>query len=705
MSKAAELRLEREYLMRVQQILYNVISRSKSHAEFQAESVRMILEEAWSELRMRSTALSQYDINQLDAEIDRFLTRKSFSESNAQRYERMLLRPFFARIDFQEEGDAEPVKIVIGLYSLKDDAGQLLVHDWRAPVCSLYYGQTPGPVSYMSPSGEISGEMTLKRQYGMEQGRLKYYVDTAYNIDDGMLLDILSGATSRHMRQIVATIQTEQSAAIRHEGASIVSVVGGAGSGKTSVAMHRAAYLMYRQRDILTSESIAVMSPSASFGEYISNVLPELGEDNIKTITLHSTLSELIGIAVEPPADQNEALLDPKNAQRRAGVRIKSDAPFIALLDEYADRYFNRGPMFEDLIMRKHLLAGKRELERLYREQFKMLSPAQRLTRIQTMMDARLAEWEKSLLPQYKEQLGDSYRGKELNFISQMAVSQQLHPIRVQIKNMLSPHPLMVYADALKGFDRAQSKIAAENAQANLVYWEDAPGITYLLIKLGFIKPDLSIRHLIVDEAQDYTDVALKFMKLYFSRAHMTLLGDPHQRTLPGLNECEPERWGDSLNDQRSPVIKLSRAYRSTMEITEFCNELLAARDMPLSFGRHGEAPERVPYSLDALNARVSQWQGQGYGRIAIITRGRKDTERLHPSFSGASVILDHSDELDFSKEITLSSYHFLKGLEFDAVAVVWPCVEAPADDERRRMYTACSRALHRLCLFNMSFE
>jgi DNA helicase-2/ATP-dependent DNA helicase PcrA len=159
------------------------------------------------------------------------------------------------------------------------------------------------------------------------------------------------------------------------------------------------------------------------------------------------------------------------------------------------------------------------------------------------------------------------------------------------------------------------------------------------------------------------------------------------------------------LNDQRSPIIKLSRVYRSTMEITEFCNDLLAARDMPLSFGRHGESPEHIAYSLEALNEQINQWQEQGYRRIAIITRSRKDTERLCPSFNNASVMLDHSDELDFSKDVTLASYHFLKGLEFDAVAAVWPCVEEPADDERRRMYTACSRALHRLSLFNLSSE
>ena len=259
------LRAEQEYTQRVQQLLLSVIEQSTSISADHAEAVHMIVADAWDELRMKPTALSPQDLEQLSAEVDRYLARKSFTDDLAARYKRMLMAPFFARVDFAEAGENAPEKIVIGLYSLRGKDDEMLVHDWRAPVCSLYYDSMPGPCRYDSPSGEIRGEMTLKRQYRMENGRLKYYVDTQLNIDDGILLDLLSQATSRHMRQVVSTIQAEQSAAIRYKNARVLCVVGGAGSGKTSIAMHRAAFLMYRQRDTLDARRIQILSPAAPF--------------------------------------------------------------------------------------------------------------------------------------------------------------------------------------------------------------------------------------------------------------------------------------------------------------------------------------------------------------------------------------------------------------------------------------------------------
>ena len=260
MNDPQALRAEQEYTQRVQQLLLSVIEQSTGISASHAEAVHMIVADAWDELRMKPTALSPQDLEQLSAEVDRYLARKSFTDDLAARYKRMLMTPFFARVDFAEQGAdgaaKEPEKIVIGLYSLRGKDGEMLVHDWRAPVCSLYYDSMPGPCRYDSPSGEIHGEMSLKRQYRMENGRLKYYVDTQRNIDDGILLDLLSQATSRHMRQVVSTIQAEQSAAIRYENARVISVVGGAGSGKTSIAMHRAAFLMYRQRDTLDARRV-----------------------------------------------------------------------------------------------------------------------------------------------------------------------------------------------------------------------------------------------------------------------------------------------------------------------------------------------------------------------------------------------------------------------------------------------------------------
>ena len=244
MENQRELLEEQAYTAQVQRRLLALIEQAQEISRDHLQSIQAIVADAWEDLRVKPTALSEEDLGQLSTEVDRFVARREFTDALAERSRRMMKNPFFARVDFKEDGHEAVEKIVIGLYSLKDENGELLIHDWRAPVCSLYYDAMPGEAAYDSPSGPIRGQLSLKRQYRMEDGRLKYYVDTSVSIDDSMLLDILSGATSRHMRQIVATIQAEQNAAIRQEGARVVSVVGSAGSGKTSVAMHRAAYLM-----------------------------------------------------------------------------------------------------------------------------------------------------------------------------------------------------------------------------------------------------------------------------------------------------------------------------------------------------------------------------------------------------------------------------------------------------------------------------
>ena len=259
MEQLADLKQEREYTAKVQELLLAVIEQADLLSGSHAEAIRAIIADAWEDLRMRPTALSPTDLEQLSTEIDRFAARKTFTQDMAARYRRMLMSPFFARVDFVEEGQDELEKIVIGLYSLKNEKGEIVVHDWRAPVCSLFYDSMPGNVEYRCPAGVVRGQMTLKRQYRMVNGRLDYYVDTQLNIDDTVLLDILSGATSRHMKQIVSTIQAEQNAAIRAEGDRVMSVVGAAGSGKTSVAMHRAAYLMYRRRDLMEPSRIQIL--------------------------------------------------------------------------------------------------------------------------------------------------------------------------------------------------------------------------------------------------------------------------------------------------------------------------------------------------------------------------------------------------------------------------------------------------------------
>ena len=194
MNDLKDLLEEQAYTARVQQLLLALIEQAQEISSDHLRSIQAIVADAWEDLREKPTALSEEDLEQLSAEVDRFVVRREFTESLAERSRRMIQNPFFARVDFIEQGSDQVEKIVIGLYSLKDEKGELMVHDWRAPVCSLYYDAMPGEASYDSPSGRIAGTLTLKRQYRMENGQLKYYVDTQVSIDDSMLLDILSGA-------------------------------------------------------------------------------------------------------------------------------------------------------------------------------------------------------------------------------------------------------------------------------------------------------------------------------------------------------------------------------------------------------------------------------------------------------------------------------------------------------------------------------
>ncbi len=699
MGQDMEFKREQEYTTQVQQLMLAIIEQADRISGSHSESIRAIIADAWEELRVRPTQLSVQDMEQLAVEVDRFAARREFTMELAERYRRMLMNPFFARVDFTEEGTDELEKIVIGLYSLEDEKGRLLVHDWRAPVCSLYYDAMPGKVSYNSPSGVISGEMTLKRQYRMENGQLKYYLDTGMSIDDHMLLDILSGATSRHMRQIVATIQAEQNVAIRSDDAPVVCVVGSAGSGKTSVAMHRAAFLMYRRRDLLDASKIQIVSPSTAFSEYVSNVLPELGEENIRARTMREIVETALGRKLESTARQMDTLLEGGDALRLKSMAYKTDKKFLEKLHATAESFAAFGPNFGNVRMDDEVLIRRDELRRMYKNEFSLLTPAQRVERLRATLDTRVASWEEKLIKQYEKSYAAKYSGRELTFVSRMAAAQRLQGVRAQLRKLTDVTGWTLEQEAMKDAPRDLKEAFYRNRDANLLWWEDAAAQAYLLVKLGFVAPDKSVYHLLVDEAQDYSETELALLHVYFPNARVTLLGDPMQRTCPGMGACEPKNWGACFEKPDAPVFRLSRCYRSTLPITRLCNAVLPGGDRLHSIGREGEMPIVAQYSLELLKDTLRRLRDEGYKSIAVITRTQAQADSLSTKLE--NIYRLDGGEADLNYETTdnaLGCYQLVKGMEFDAVIVVWPDVEL-SDAERRRLYTACSRALHSVTL------
>ena len=699
MEQLRDFREEQAYTEKVQQLMLAIIEQADIISGSHSESIHAIIADAWEELRVRPTQLSVQDLEQLSVELNRITARREFTRELAERYRRMLRNPFFARVDFIEEGEDEIEKIVIGLYSLGDEKGKLLVHDWRAPVCSLYYDSEPGDVSYNSPGGTILGRMTLKRQYRMENGQLKYYVDTHLSIDDSMLLDILSGASSHHMRQIVATIQAEQNAAIRSDDAPVVCVVGSAGSGKTSVAMHRAAFLMYRRRDLLDASKIQIISPSTAFSEYVSNVLPELGEENIRARTMRELVEHILGRKVEPLVRQMENLLEGNEELRYASVAHKTGIDFLRSLRKTAESFATFGPNFGNVRMDDQILIRREELRRMYKNEFSLLTPAQRVERLKATLETRMASWEEKLIRQYEQSYAGKYSGKELKFVSKMAAVQQLQPVRAQLRKLTNVNGWTLLQEAMKGAPKALRDAFFENKEANLLWWEDAAAQAYLLVQLGFVQPDKSVYHLLVDECQDYSETELALLHAYFPNARVTLLGDPMQRTCPGMNACEPANWGECFEAKDAPLFNLTRCYRSTLPITRLCNALLPGGERLNPFGREGEMPLVAQYSEKLLKETLEKMRNEGHSSIAVITRTQAQADSLSAKLENVYRLDGGEEDLNYeSTDNVVGCYHMVKGMEFDAVIVVWPEAEL-TDGERRRLYTACSRALHSVTL------
>lgn len=331
----------------------------------------------------------------------------------------------------------------------------------------------------------------------------------------------------------------------------------------------------------------------------------------------------------------------------------------------------------------------------MYKNEFSLLTPAQRVERMRATLDTRMASWEEKLIRQYEQLYSGKYSGRELTFVSRMAASQRLQGVRAQLKKLTGVTGWTLQQEAMKGAPKPLRDAFYENRDAGLLWWEDAAAQAYLLVQLGFVQPDKTVYHLLVDECQDYSETELALLHAYFPNARVTLLGDPMQRTCPGMPPCAPENWGECFGAQDAPVFRLTRCYRSTLPIARLCNALLPGGDRLNPFGREGEMPQIAQYSEALLKETLARLRAAGYGSIAVVTRTQAQADSLSAKLENVYRLDGGEADLNYeSTDNVVACYHQVKGMEFDAVIVVWPEVELD-DAERRRLYTACSRALH----------
>ncbi|MBE6067203.1 MAG: helicase [Clostridium lundense] len=654
-----------------------------------------------------------------------------FTRKLEEKYERMILSPYFGRIDFIEKGEEKAERYYIGISNLINDSYEFLIYDWRAPLSSMFYDYEIGEASYKCPEGIVDGRLTLKRQYKINDGKLEYMFDSNLKIDDEVLQDMLSKSTDSKMKAIVTTIQMEQNKVIRNEEYKNLVVQGPAGSGKTSVALHRIAYLLYKHREKITPQNIVIFSPNDIFNDYISNVLPQLGEDNMCQTTFKEYMHKALGneLMKESYCEMMEYILVSKKQdfyqKRINNIKFKSSMEFVDILKQYVSYLEKMDRNFTDIIFRGHLIISSKDIEELFFKDYVQLPLKRRLQKIRERILFLVEPYEKQQMKEVTGELAssDSYIDKvEAMERSEAIVKDEIKGIHYEINKMTEFDLVDIYKNLFekselflrksntkyneKNIDEIKS-YTLESLRSRMLNYEDQPPLLYLKGALGDFPKTSEIKYVVIDEAQDYTPLQYEIFYQLFKSASMTILGDLQQSINPFMNVGEYNNISNIFPEDSTCIINLTKSYRSTMEITKFSRRLLNKELTDECVERSGEEPlvlgfqneEDIKYRV--LND-IRIYKEKGCKSIGIITRTVREAQEVYSFLKdkvNIKAIMKEDDEY-VSDTLVIPAY-LAKGLEFDVVLIYNAgdgnyCCE----EERLLLYTACTRALHALCVY-----
>lgn len=646
--------------------------------------------------------------------------------SQLQKLQKILRSPYFGRIDFRMRSEPNVKSYYIGTFSLITDDNQMLVYDWRAPLSGMFYDDEVGPAQFTTPGGVIEGELTRKRQYKIENGKLAYSFDSSVKIDDEMLQQMLAGHADGRMRTIVTTIQREQNRAIRNESFKHLIVQGAAGSGKTSVALHRIAYLLFRHRDTITAENIIVFSPNTVFSDYISNVLPELGEANMLQTTFEAFLSGALPLKgrKERYYDLMEYLFSAKEkagyTERIESLRLKSSPAFRDALVSYAKSLASEPVRFAPLVCAGVSIASSDELARLFSYDYAALPYLARFEKLRARMEYLLGGYEAKRAAQIAEgitaQEGFIDRA-ELRRRSRQLARQETQSARTAAAMMTEVTASSVYLAFLDAMDAilpdtseqtcaSVARYTRETIRAGVYHYEDQIALLYLQGALGGTQKTAPIRYVIIDEAQDYTPLQYEIIRLFFAQASVTMLGDLDQSITPYLSLGGYENLSGLFPAKETLQLNFTKSYRSTAEIIAFSGAILS-RASAESVGRHGAAPQIVSLPDESAVTRaiadeITAMTACGHASIGILTQTKTEAKSLfHALKNTADVHALFGGEEEFPRGAVVLPAYLAKGLEFDAIILANAGENHYSEEsERLLLYTACTRALHELKVF-----
>jgi len=663
---------ERRYLedikTRLQDALEQINSRIKKYAKEIREQKTYLWENKSGMDHVEKISVRQsVDLSVLSGETIR---------DQSRRIGKLLASPYFGRFDFIQEGQAQLSAVYIGIHAFFDEANNVsLIHDWRAPISTMFYDYETGQAQFESPDGRVSGKIVLKRQYRIRNGKMEFMLESAVSIHDDILQKELSCASDDRMKNIVATIQRDQNVIIRNEKSYVLIIQGVAGSGKTSIALHRIAFLLYRFKGAITANDILIISPNKVFADYISNVLPELGEEKIPEIGIEELANELLEreYKFQTFFEQVALLLENNNKAFQGRIQSKASFEFLNKLKAYIayieDSYFS--PM--DLTVNGRLVPLWFMEERF--KAYHYIPIFKRLTKIASDIEHNIRIY-----------YNYDVTGKER------------HGIKASVKKMFKLTTLRgVYKDFYTWLGAPELFKCVK--QSTFEYSDIFP-LIYLKMHCEGVTPYDHVKHLLIDEMQDYTPVQYAVLSKLFS-CKKTILGDVHQSVNP-LSSSSSAEIQKAFS--KADCVKLCKSYRSTYQITRFAQSISPNADLE-AIERHGEDPVVLCFDnkTDEVGeiARLAQaFPGSGHHSMGIICKTQTQAQELYKSIKSREYksYLLTSQSASFIKGIVICTAHMAKGLEFDHVIVP----EADDDNyastiDKRMLYVACTRAMHRL--------
>lgn len=667
----------------------NDIKQEKDYLEFATEEISKKIDILGKEIHVKNEKITEFkkvlwenrgsiDGVEMQTELMSSQLEANFVLTKMNYYRKLLkleYSPYFGRIDFKED-NLDTRKVYIGIANVEKDLNYI-IYDWRSPIASLFYDYSKGKAKYTAPDGEIKGEILIKRQYKIEGKKLLRVFDNNLNIVDDMLQEVLSSSSSDKMKNIVNTIQQEQNEIIRNISNKNLIVQGIAGSGKTSVALHRIAFLLYKIKN-LKSSNVLIFSPNKIFSEYISNVLPELGEENTSETTFGEFASHYIKEfkSVESFSGFIEKYYTNKRDDEDL-IRFKLSNKMIKVIENYVQE-IDKNIKIIDNIETKFSLIEKEYLNYLLKDRYNKMPIFERMDYIAEHLCNKLG------LISKKDKIS----------------------ITKKIKEVLSIKPdyKKLYKDLFisDSFSSSFNKSINLKLNSKVINYDDALCFIYLKGLLNGFPYSNLIKQVVIDEAQDYNEMQYIILTKIFKRASFTLLGDVNQ-TINPYQKYDSLEVLKNILDGNTKYVELSKTYRSSKEIIEFTNKILNLKHV--SAIRKEESVPVIKRDDDKYLKNDINYLKNKYKSLAIITKDMLDAIRLYDllkdDYKDISLVTNNSSK--FNRDLIIIPSYLSKGLEFDSVISYTSKNNLYTKREKYLYYVVLTRCQHELIVYNNS--